>query len=230
MTATIFNAWAVLRHLVEPPHEHKPPSLDASIDAPSQWIRAAWDQNPRAVQKALQTIGHNLASFARRCLSAGADGIFLSVRDDWVDIDNHDNLYRQLVGPTDLAILEAVSNARFNMLHVCGKALDLRRFNNYPVHAINWADRAAGPAISEAKEWLKPAICAGVDNLNTLPKGSPQDVALEISDALAQAGERPIMICPGCTFDPKLVPANPVAKPRLSSIIAAHNWRLEGLN
>jgi hypothetical protein len=45
-----------------------------------------------------------------------------------------------------------------------------------------------------------------VDNLTTLPNGAPEDVAREVADALKQAADRPIIITPGCTFDPAKVP------------------------
>ena len=65
-------------------------------------------------------------------------------------------------------MLRAAAEATFNLLHVCGKALDFRRFAGYPVHVINWADRSAGPPIAEVAGWVRPAIAAGVDNLGTM--------------------------------------------------------------
>ena len=108
--------------------------------------------------------------------------------------------------PTDRGILEAASAGTFNMLHVCGKALNFNRFAGYPnIHVVNWADRLAGPGIAEVKGWLKPAIAGGVDNLGTLRTGSPEDVREGVHDALRQAGDRPIMVTPGCTYDPDTV-------------------------
>jgi uroporphyrinogen decarboxylase len=209
MPTTVFNAWAVLRQLVQPPAGHKPPNLDAASDAPSRWIRQAYTENPQLVTRAIQTIAENLARFATRCLAAGADGIFLSVRDDWVDAPPTPQLYDRLVRPTDRAILAAVSGARFNVLHVCGKAVNFRAFAEYPVAVLNWADRAAGPSIRDVAAWAKPALWGGVDNLHTLVSGSPRDVRDQVAHALRQAGKRPIMIAPGCTFDPARVsPAN----------------------
>ena len=52
---------------------------------------------------------------------AGADGIFLSVRGDWVDTPETLGLYDRLVRPMDHAILAAVGRAHFNMLQVCGR-------------------------------------------------------------------------------------------------------------
>jgi uroporphyrinogen decarboxylase len=156
----------------------------------------------------MNAIGHSLASFARRCIEAGADGVFLSVRDDWVAEPGVADLYERLVRPGDLQILAAASGGQFNILHVCGRAIDFRAFAAYPVQVLNWADRCAGPSIAQVKGWLVPAICCGVDNLSTLPLGTTGDVECEVAEALRQAGERPIMISPGCTFDPARVSAN----------------------
>jgi uroporphyrinogen decarboxylase len=209
MTTTIFNPWAVLRSLVEVPKaRHGPPVMspvqDSRDDRLSELLRA----DRKAVGQALHTIGQSLAGFARACIEAGADGIFLSVRDDWVDTDrNGPGTYDELVAPTDRMILEAASAGRFNMLHACGKALNFDRFANYPnVQVINWADRAAGPSIAQAKDRVKAAIAAGVDNLTTLATGTPDDVRAEVRDALRQAGDRPILVTPGCTYDPDAVP------------------------
>ncbi len=45
-----------------------------------------------------------------------------------------------------------------------------------------------------------------MDNLGTLVSGTPQQVRDEVRDAIRQAGNRPIIIAPGCTFDPQRVP------------------------
>ena len=206
MPTTIFNAWMVLRLLIAPPKIHRPPNLDAAADASSRWIRQAARENPALVSRALQTISANLARFATKCLAAGADGIFLSVRDDWVDTAETPGLYDRLVRPTDRVILAAASQAPFNVLHVCGKPLDLRAFADYPVRVLHWADRAAGPPIREVASWAKPALWGGVNNLGTLITGTPQQVQAEVADALVQAGSHPLMIAPGCTFDAPQVP------------------------
>jgi uroporphyrinogen decarboxylase len=206
MPTTIFNAWMVLRLLIAPPKVHHPPNLDAAADASSRWIRQAALENPIVVGRALQTIAENLARFAAKCLAAGADGIFLSVRDDWVDTAETPGLYDRLVRPTDRIILAAAAQAPFNVLHVCGKPLDLRAFAAYPVPVLHWADRAAGPSLREVAPWARPALWGGVDNLGTLITGTPEQVRAEVVDAVAQAGAHPFLIAPGCTFDPERVP------------------------
>jgi uroporphyrinogen decarboxylase len=247
MTTTIFNAWSTLRQMTVPDTgAHGPPTLPGETEIPVARQDAAMTQllheSPAALARALQVVAESTANFARRCLDAGADGIYLSVRDDWVDSPENDirncdplvqpgpvkvrtptgqdlgtfspvssedgpGTYDCLVSPGDLQILAAAAGGTFNLLHVCGRALDFRRFAGYPVHVINWADRSAGPSIAEAANWVRPALCAGVDNLQTMVTGSADDCAAEVADALHQAGPRPIMIAPGCTFDPHAVPA-----------------------
>ena len=208
MTTTVFNAYSTLRKLVrEPKKGHNPPNMDAAGDAGTATILGFFEEDPDAVHKALRTIAANLSRFVRRCIDAGADGVYMSVRDDWLTSAGVEGAsYDELVGTSDLGILYAADEGRFNMLHVCGKAADFEAFAKYPVHVINWADRAAGPAIRDVRDRVKPAICTGVDNLSTLPDGTPEDCAAEVADALSQAGDRPIMIAPGCTFDPEKVP------------------------
>lgn len=209
LTTTVFNAWAVLRGLLEMPKTyHAPPVMSLERDVRDERLADMLQADRPAVGEALRKIGETLAGFARACIEAGADGIFLSVRDDWVDTGrNGPGTYDKLVTPTDRAILEAAAAGTFNMLHACGKPLAFDRFAKYPnVHAINWADRLTGPSIAEVKGWVKPAIAGGVDNLRTLRTGSPEDVGNEVRDALQQAGDRAILVTPGCTFDPDAVP------------------------
>jgi uroporphyrinogen decarboxylase len=207
INTTVFNAWTTLRHLVRPPQRHQPPRLSGE-DEPTATLRQYFEQDPDGMRHALGRIGASLSNFARRCIEAGADGVFLSVRDDWLDgVQDHSPLYRQLVEPTDREILAAAERGRLNVLHVCGRAVDFPAFAAYPCHVLNWADRAAGPSVADVVGWLKPAPAAGVDNLSTLPMGSPEDVRGEVNDALRQAGDRPLIIAPGCTYDPDSVPA-----------------------
>jgi uroporphyrinogen decarboxylase len=208
MTTTVFNAWGTLRQMTAPDTAaHGPPVMEASDDPRDGIMSRLLREAPEALHQALEVIADSLANFAGHCLAAGANGIYLSVRDDWVDTPaNGAGTYDRLVRPGDLKILAGARQGTFNMLHVCGKALDFGRFAAYPVHVLNWADRCVGPRIAEVADWVRPAICAGLDNLGTMVSGSPEDCARQVADAVAQAGGRAIMMAPGCTFDPRAVP------------------------
>jgi uroporphyrinogen decarboxylase len=209
MTTTIFNAWSTLRRLTGPDQDvHGPPRLEPAADPRDAAMSGLLRTAPEALARALDVIAQSLANFARGCLAAGADGVYLSVRDDWVDCaDNGPGVYDRLVRPGDLKILAAAAAGTFNVLHVCGTALDFERFAAYPAQVLHWADRLGGPAIAAVAGRVRPALCAGVDNLRTMVKGTPEDCRRQVLDALAQAGGRPILIAPGCTYDPAAVPA-----------------------
>lgn len=223
LVTTLFNAWTILRRIVTPrtSDKHNPPVLDGQPNPVDTRMNDLLAEDRTSMGMALDVIAASQANFAKKCIQAGADGIFLSVRDDWVNTpQNGLTTYEEMVEIGDGQILTAVKHAKLNVLHVCGCPQNLMRFADYPVQVINWADRAAGPAIEEVIEKIDPVICGGVDNLSTLPDGTPEDVAQEVRDVLQQAGEQPLIVGPGCTFDPDHVPdAN------LDAIVqTAQNW------
>ena len=169
MTTTVFNSWSTLRRLMASDLDvHGPPTRGRIADLRDAKLSRFLAEAPDVLTKALDAITQTLRNFARHCLAAGADGIYLSVRDDWVDTpENGQGVYDRLVRDGDLEILAGAAGGMLNILHVCGKPLDFRRFGQYPVHALNWADRIGGPTIAEVAPWLGPAICCGIDNLGT---------------------------------------------------------------
>ncbi len=209
MATTIFNAWGVLRRMVaaEIADRHGPPTLGGPTTSTDARVSELLGEDRTAVGAALNAIAASQANYAGKCIEAGADGVFLSVRDDWVNTDaNGRDTYDQMVRHGDGQIVSAAREGRFNVLHVCGVSRAFDGFAQYTVHVINWADRAGGPAIGEVIGRVQPAVCGGVDNLHTLPKGTPQAVQEEVRDALRQAGDRPMLVAAGCTYDPDTVP------------------------
>jgi uroporphyrinogen decarboxylase len=209
MVTTVFNSWSTLRQLTMADSGEHSAGPSVGPKPGDRIMTGLLREAPSVFAQALDVIARSLSNFVHKAVRAGADGIFLSVRDDWVDTpENGNGTYNRLVRPGDMLLLERLleDEAPFSVLHVCGKAMDFKRFASYPVQAVNWADRHAGPAIKDVAGWLKPAICAGLDNQGTMVDGSPECCAQEMEDAVQQAAGRPIILAPGCTFDPKDVP------------------------
>lgn len=151
---------------------------------------------------ALVGLGHiaeSLAAFAAACLEAGADGIFLSCQDG-VNLKLGDGFYASHVAPYDRAVLAGARSATMNILHIHDKASDFDSFLDYPVDVVNWADRASGPSIAEAKGHMRQTILAGMDHIQTIAGGDPAALADEIRDAVAQAEGHGFIVGPGCSF------------------------------
>ena len=227
LTTTIFHAWTELRNLTAvPPIAHRPPQIGPSHDPRDAALTELLRADRSAVAAALHTIGRTLAGFARACLDGGADGVYLATRDDWVDtaanraalrLPETESVYDALVAETDRAILAAASGGWFNVLHVCGQPLRLERHVGDPyVHVLHWADRVTGPSLADGRRIVEHklgvenarclALAGGVNNLQTLPHGRPEDVAREVHEALAAGRGRPLIIAPGCTYAPGEVP------------------------
>ncbi len=241
MTVTIFHAWMTLRSLTVPPKDqHSPPVIDVRDDPRdillTRWLR----EDASAVRAALEAIAATLADLARRCLEAGADGIYLATRDDWMDTPENSaalrdaapmeadaaasGAYDRLVAPTDHTILHAAGAGWFNVLHLCGRPVSFERHLGDPrVHVVHWADRVTGPSIAVARTRVialpgdrRPALAGGVNNLQTLPCGQPSEVAAEVRDAIAAAAGYPLIVAPGCTYDPRAV-----ADENIRAVVAA---------
>jgi uroporphyrinogen decarboxylase len=207
LCATVFNAWTTLRLLTAPHcHNFGPPVLHADPQ-PADLIMAQWlCAAPQAVEQALAVIAESLAHFAAQCITAGANGVFLSVRDDWVERTAGAGGYDRLVAPGDRMILQGAADGAFNMVHVCGKTSNFQRFADYSTQVISWADRQAGPSIADAAAMCRRALCAGIDQVGVLAHGSIADNQAQVANALHQAGERPILVAPGCAYHPDDVP------------------------
>ena len=99
---------------------------------------------PADVLGALDAVAWTFARFARACVAAGADGIFLATT-IWAQRDVlRDDEYAEFGRPFDLIVLDEVARAPFNVLHVCGSEARVLDLVDYPVSAVSWNVHARG--------------------------------------------------------------------------------------
>ena len=164
----------------------------------------------RALESALDLISRVFAEYAQACLEAGASGIFFATT-GWASSSQvREDEYRTFGIPYDLRVLEAVAGkAPFNILHNCGDSIYFDLLAAYPVAAISWAATLPGnPTLAEGKRRTGKAVMGGVGEKTTLPEGTPEQVAAEVSQACAQTGGRRVLIAPGCSIPPRTPRAN----------------------
>jgi uroporphyrinogen decarboxylase len=185
---TVFSPLSVLGRLA-----------DGNRDDVKRWM----SDEPELVHGALASIAETLAAYARSCIEAGADGIFFPTT-DWGTYDNATaEEYLAFGRRYDLPVLEEVSGAAFNLLHVCRPHNMLDDLIDYPVAAINWSVHGEGNAsLADVKEKTDKAVMGGVDERGALLSGSPDDVRTQVRDALAQTGGRGFLLAPGCSIAP----------------------------
>jgi uroporphyrinogen decarboxylase len=190
---TVFSPLSVTRRLARDEEEVKRHMVEA----------------PQALHQALDAFAETLASYARACLEAGADGIFFATT-VWATRNRlTEEEYKEFGRPYDLRVLEAVQGADFNILHVCEDNNMLKLLLDYPVHAINWA--ATLPAnldLAQGMDLTDKAVMGGISEKTVLLEGSAEDVAAEARQALEQTGGRRFLLAPGCSISPAVSEAH----------------------
>ena len=169
-------------------------------------------QDPEAVRQGLKQIGENLAEFAGAAIQAGADGVFLASQSSKGVLP--DGMYADLLKPAELRILEGAAKGVFNMVHICGEENDFGMYLDYPAHALNWADKTAGPSIAVARGLTDKCLVGGIDH-TTCNEKSPDDLRAEVRQALAEGGKKKYILAAGCS-----VP-NEIAEERLKALAEA---------
>ncbi len=173
------------------------------VDNPKVAIPALMVSNPQALKDALEVITATFSEFAKRCLDAGADGIFFATT-DWASRDLlNEEQYAEWGRPYDLRVLEAAQGAHFNVLHVCKNNNLLFALADYPVHAINWAVGSPGnPGLRDVQLNTNKTVIGGWMN-ETLRDGTPAMIKSEARAAREQTGGRRFMLGPACSIAPE---------------------------
>ena len=182
------------------------------VDSSDQLLRDL-KENKEMVHHALKEIAATFALYARACLRAGADGVFLATT-EWAsrDLLNHDS-YLEFGLPYDLEVLKGAAEGSFNILHVCGRNNMLKELLGYPVHAFNWAATdPTNPSLGEILHLSGKAVIGGIDEEGTLRHGSWEDLKQELERAKEQSGGKRWMLGPGCA-----IPTD-VPEPRLRMV------------
>lgn len=158
--------------------------------------------DPSAARAALATVTETLARYAEAAVARGASGIFFAPL-RWASRETCDEaFYAEWGRPYDLQVLAAVAGAGFNILHVCGNHNMIDLLLDYPVGAVNWADRGAGnPSLATVRARTPKAVMGGWDHTR-LQEMSEGEIAGQAQTARAAGSER-LFVTGGCTIAPE---------------------------
>ena len=178
---TIFNAWNTLKRNVL-----------------KEAMGPLMEEHPAELEAALAVVNDNLIRYAIASLHGGASGIFFSVPAAPESLTAEQ--YERFMRPFDMAFLEAIRPfGELHVLHAHGKELYLDRLQDYPVHAISWADREAGPPLTLMRRITTRALMGGIDH-GSFPYTSAAKIREQIRSAIAEAGPRKLFVSPGCAI------------------------------
>lgn len=83
----------------------------------------------------------------------------------------------------------------------------------YPTDGLNWHDRVTWPSLQEAHSRFPGLLVGGVNEWQTLLKGSPSAIKAEVEDAIAQTRGLRYLVGPGCVV-PVTTPAEHIRAAR----------------
>jgi uroporphyrinogen decarboxylase len=177
---TIFNPWNVAEKL----------------SSPAEVLRLK-QENPKALQAALEAIAESEASHARKAVAAGAAGIFLAIANAQGGIMTPED-YAKFSEPVDRLILDAVNEAPLNILHLHGDKVYLDHFvKGWQVAAINYSNFGTGKSVAAMRSLYTGVLMTGLDEVN-FRKLSEADLQKQWEGAREAAGKK-FILTPGCS-------------------------------
>lgn len=156
--------------------------------------------SPDSTHHGLRVLGTNLAGLCAACLKAGADGIYFATAGLGEGLLTEDE-YRTFGRQYDLEVLQACAAGWCNVVHMhAATALQWRWVADYPTPVFSWSDRRTGVPLHEvAKALPGKTVMGGIDETGPIVRGHRPGVEAEIRDAVAQTGNRRLILAGGCS-------------------------------
>ena len=155
---------------------------------------------PDAVVPALEAISETVSRYAGAAIEAGAEGLFFATQAATPDAFTREEHDRFDLIYVRRALRFVQGRSRFTMLHAHGDHPYLDAFDGQPIHALNWHDRTTAPDLATAARRFSVALVGGLNQQQTLRKGTPPAAAAEVHDAIAQTSGVGLIVAPGCVL------------------------------
>jgi uroporphyrinogen decarboxylase len=170
-------------------------------------------KHPDLVRPALDRIAEVLVDFSKRSITGGAAGIFYAISGYASRDAMPEDVYRELVLPSDLAVLTQLPHeAWFNVLHLCGSKLHFDLVSDLPTQVVSWSIHNLGtPTLSQGRNLSGRAVMGGLGQRKSLLYGPPTEVQAEARRAIADTGGIGLLLAPGCSVPPRVREINLMA-------------------
>lgn len=190
VVATIFSPLMVAGFMME--------------DGPAE-MRRLMAQAPDRLERGLAVIASALEQHAKRCIDAGIDGIFYATTAatrDKMNAAQFDRFQRQF----DMPILNAVSDARFNIIHMCGDGILAQEFVEYPVSVFSWATTPGNPSLSDMHRMTGRAVLGGLPGKPSFGNMTREAIHQHAHRSLQEMKGRFHLLGPDCSINPGVSP------------------------
>ncbi|MCS6881020.1 MAG: uroporphyrinogen decarboxylase family protein [Oscillochloridaceae bacterium] len=154
-------------------------------------------RHPDVFRRGFEAIIETWSAFVAAVMRTGAAGIFLSTTDASYSAMSEEE-YRRWGRPGDLEVAAPSRDGWLNVLHLHGEELMFDLVADYPFQVVNWHDRKAGPSLREGAARFSGAVAGGLAQWDTLLAATPEEVAREAREAIAQVEGRGLILAAGC--------------------------------
>jgi uroporphyrinogen-III decarboxylase len=192
---TVFNPWRVAQKL-----------------SSKEEVRKLKEEKAQALLDALDAITQSEINHARLALAAGAAGVFLSV-DGAVAAELSPEDYAKISAPFDKRILEAVSGAKLNVLHLHVEPEYLGLFHGFPAAILNYSQRVSGIPMAEVRRQFGAILAGGIDEMDYRALGL-DELRGQWEAASKVAGPK-FILTPGCSVPDDSTPEELSRLPRV---------------
>ena len=184
------------------------------VDRDAALMKRHIDEDPAALEAALEAIAATFVPFVPEVARLGADGIYFSTK--WANnVKLSATQYQRLVRPWDLAVLGAARPMWCNLLHLCEDHVQLSAMADYPVQVFHWDNHAGhNPAFRETVARAGTplasdrAVGGGVSPA-LLATGTPAEIEATAVAAIGETDGRRFLLGPGCSVQmARTPPAN----------------------
>ncbi len=167
-------------------------------------------RHPEVVVPALERVQDALIEFSRRSVEAGAAGVFYAISHLATPDAMPEEVYRELLYPMDLRILEALpEQAWFNAVHLCGGRQLMYLARTLPVKAVSYSIHSRGnPSLAEARRLTGRAVMGGLEQRRALAGGPVEEIRRQARAAIDDTRGRGLLLAPGCSVPPRTKDAN----------------------
>ena len=155
-------------------------------------------EEPDAVLEALDIVSENIIAYAKRTLSAGTHGIFMSVLAGTDQMSREDFL--KFEKPFAMKVFQAVKDmGAMNTAHLHGKNVDITNCLDFPVSVFSWEDRLDGNlSLKEMKAQWPGCVMGGLDN-TIMTRRTPEFLMEHTREGMKLGGDSRFFLANGCS-------------------------------
>ena len=173
------------------------PTMVARKLSANQFVKHYRESKSPELLDALKIIEKVTTEYARACLDAGANGLFIAIQEaDKINVNSIAET-KAILKHNEEFIRTVDNQAEFTVNHIHGDDVYFNEaINSNKTTAINWHDQTSNIDIQTARKHFKGGLFGGLDPLKVYD-GSQESL---YSDLLELKDEVPLILAPGCVL------------------------------